>query len=451
MATKQTIQWKKPKDIEFGEALGDKQLNATLDKGDGKLTYSPGKGEKLRPGKHTLTVTASKTKEFEETTEEVELVVTKAKQVIEWKDPADITYGDLLGSKQLNARLKEGDGDLVYDPKEKAKLDAGKHTLKVRAKAGKEYDEAEAEVKLVVNKAEQEIVWKEPKSITYGELLGDDQFTAVLKVGDGKLTYDRKAGLKPPGGKHTLKVTAAATDNYKETTAEVTLVVEPAEQLLEGDLPKTFKYGESFLVTKGFKPTRVSGNPVVTPAHYLKDFSLLKPGKHKFTLTLPANDNFKVYTRVFEFEVLEPPAITVDDWMDKLGFDSKGNLYMKDLGVFGGAGKLTAGKGKELHLSIFKKQLPDDVSAMCTPEQVRDTLFPSKGALGFHITLEFHQGETSLSNPHVYRDLNKMYKGQGVTYQQDEWDALEKKLTQRLDAELIKLKNAIVATKWCQG
>jgi hypothetical protein len=93
MGTKQLIEWKKPKDIEFGEALGDKQLNARLTTGNGKLSYKPDKGHKPEVGKCVLTVTASKTKDFDETTEKVDLMVVKAKQEIEWKAPAAITYG----------------------------------------------------------------------------------------------------------------------------------------------------------------------------------------------------------------------------------------------------------------------------------------------------------------------------------------------------------------------
>jgi hypothetical protein len=153
---------------------------------------------------------------------------------------------------------------------------------------------------------------------------------------------------------------------------------------------------------------------------------------------------------VCEFEVTPPPPITVAAWMKQLKFVDKGSLYMHDLKTFNGAGASHTGNGKGLHLSIFKSQLPDDIPALSTANEVRDILFPASGNKGFHITLEYQDGETSLKNPHVYRDLATIYKGQGVTYVKDEWTALEKTLSKRLDAELVKLKNLIVASKWCQ-
>lgn len=67
-----------------------------------------------------------------------------AKQVIEWKKAKDILYGEALGDKQLNAKLKEGDGDLAYTPKAKTVLGAGKQVLKVTAAATKSFEAAEA-------------------------------------------------------------------------------------------------------------------------------------------------------------------------------------------------------------------------------------------------------------------------------------------------------------------
>lgn len=454
MGAKQVIEWKKPKDIVYGEALGDKQLNAKLSKGDGKLSYKPDKGHKPEAGKCLLTVTAAKTKEFEQTTEEVELKVGKAEQTIEWKAPGAITYGEELGAKQLNAKLKEGDGDLTYTPKAKTVLDAGKQVLKVTAAATKNFEAAEAEVTLVVEKAKPVIEWKTPKPIAFGDALGASELNAVLKEGDGKLVYERKLGDKPPfGGEHTLRVSVATTKNYDAGEAAVSLVVLPVPQVIVADLPETFEYGESFEVLKAFKGTLVSGKPAITPPRYEKDFNTLLPGEHKFTLKLAASASLLPFEREFEFEVLEPPSIAVGEWMKKLKFTNSGNLYMKELGEFTGAGPKLAGKGLNLHLSIFKNQLPmsDGVSGMATAADVLDILFPAKGNKGFHITLEYQVGETSLKNPHVYRDLKTIYQGQGVNLANDEWAALEKKLGTRLDAELIKLKNAIVASKWCKA
>jgi hypothetical protein len=454
MGNKQVIDWKTPKDIVYGEALGDKQLNAELEQGNGKLAYKPAKGFKPEVGKCVLTVTAGKTKEFDESSASVTLNVKKAAQVIDWKNPAAITFGEALGPKQLDATLKEGDGELSYAPKAKAVLDAGKHTLKVTAAATKNFEAASAEVTLVVDKAKPVIEWKTPKPIAYGEALGASELNAVLKEGDGKLVYERKAGDRPPcGGPQTLRVNVAATKNYEAGEATVTLVVLPVPQVIDAVLPATFDYGQSFVVLKEFKGTLVSGKPVIAPALYEKDFATLKPGDHKFTLKLAASASLLPFEREFAFTVLEPPPIAVATWMAKLGFAAAGNLYLKQLKVFNGAGAGLTGKGKALHLSIFKSQLPgaEGVPGRSTAQQVLDILFPADGAQGFHITLEWQQGETSLKNPHVYRGLATIYKGQGVTYSKEEWTALEKKLGNLLNAEVVKLKAAITGTGWCQG
>jgi hypothetical protein len=345
---------------------------------------------------------------------------------------------------------KEGDGDLSYTPKLKTVLDAGKSVLKVTASATKNHVAAEAEVTLVVEKAKPVIVWKDPKPVMAGELLSASELNAVLKEGDGKLVYSKAIGDRVLGGKHTLRVDVAATKNYEAASATVTLLVMPVVQLIEVDLPAKFAYGTPYKVASAFTFKRSVGTPVVEPPLYLKDFAVLKPGKHKFTFKLAGNDSLLPFECVCEFEVTPPPPITVAAWMKQLKFVDKGSLYMHDLKTFNGAGASHTGNGKGLHLSIFKSQLPDDIPALSTANEVRDILFPASGNKGFHITLEYQDGETSLKNPHVYRDLATIYKGQGVTYVKDEWTALEKTLSKRLDAELVKLKNLIVASKWCQ-
>ena len=54
------------------------------------------------------------------------LVIAKATPVITWTNPAEITYGTVLGATQLNATA-DVDGSFVYSPAADTKLNAG-HT-----------------------------------------------------------------------------------------------------------------------------------------------------------------------------------------------------------------------------------------------------------------------------------------------------------------------------------
>jgi hypothetical protein len=71
--------------------------------------------------------------------------------------------------------------------------------------------------------------------MVFGDALGTGEPKAELKEGDGKLVYDRATGAKPPGGKHTLSVSVAATKNCEAGSASVNLVVAPVVQLIEAD------------------------------------------------------------------------------------------------------------------------------------------------------------------------------------------------------------------------
>jgi hypothetical protein len=93
-STLQEIAWSNPANIAFGTELSGTQLNATLTKGDGALTYQPAAGTKLGVGSHTLTVTAAATTNFKETSKSVTITVHKADQTITFSNPGEKTFGD---------------------------------------------------------------------------------------------------------------------------------------------------------------------------------------------------------------------------------------------------------------------------------------------------------------------------------------------------------------------
>jgi hypothetical protein len=80
---------------------------------------------------------------------------------------------------------------------------------------------------VVLTKATQVIAWATPASIIYGDALSTVQLNAIVTRGDGGLAYSPDAGSVLPVGEQVLHVTAAATTNYNEAVAQVTLLVAP--------------------------------------------------------------------------------------------------------------------------------------------------------------------------------------------------------------------------------
>ncbi len=118
---KQTITWANPADIVYETKLSATQLNATLTKGNGALTYNPAKDAVLEVGEHKLKVTAAETTEWAKTEKEVTIKVTKAKSVIEWKTPAPIAKNTKI-EPALTATVKKGGTTLTYVPDKDTKF-----------------------------------------------------------------------------------------------------------------------------------------------------------------------------------------------------------------------------------------------------------------------------------------------------------------------------------------
>lgn len=161
--------------------------------------------------------------------------ILKAEQFITWTNPANITYGELLSPIQLNAFVVgvsggSAPGALTYNPIVGTMLGAGTHTLNVMAAATDNYNEAIANVSIVVNKANQTITWSNPEAILFGTALSSAQLNATV-VGvtggssPGNLTYSPTAGTVLPSGTHTLTVTASSTSNYNEAVYSVQIIV----------------------------------------------------------------------------------------------------------------------------------------------------------------------------------------------------------------------------------
>jgi hypothetical protein len=123
------ITWNNPSDITYGTVLSSTQLNASTST-TGVFTYNPPAGTVLNAGsKQLLTAEFAPTNSnYSNVTDSAYINVLKAQSVITWSKPADIVYGTLLGSAQLNATASTS-GTFTYDPPSGTKLDEGNNQM----------------------------------------------------------------------------------------------------------------------------------------------------------------------------------------------------------------------------------------------------------------------------------------------------------------------------------
>jgi uncharacterized repeat protein (TIGR03803 family) len=121
------ITWSDPNDISYGTLLSDIQLNATSNV-PGIFTYTPVSGTKLDIGNDQLLqvyFTPTDIANYNTVSKTVTINVnTKLTPVITWNAPADITYGTLLSTTQLNAKA-DVPGIFTYTPPVETKLEIG--------------------------------------------------------------------------------------------------------------------------------------------------------------------------------------------------------------------------------------------------------------------------------------------------------------------------------------
>ena len=161
-----TITWANPADITYGTLLSATQLNAVVTgsatagaTAPGAASYVPASGTLLNAGNNqALTVNVASTSNYNSATKSVQIDVLKADQIITWSNPANITYGTLLSSTELNAMVTgvaggSAPGALTYTPASGTLLTAGSQTLNVSAATTSNYKPASASVTLIVDKA----------------------------------------------------------------------------------------------------------------------------------------------------------------------------------------------------------------------------------------------------------------------------------------------------------
>jgi triacylglycerol esterase/lipase EstA (alpha/beta hydrolase family) len=320
---KQTITWSAPAPIVYGTALSATQLNAATNTG-ATLTYTPSAGTILNAGNgQTLTVTAAATPNYDAATATVSIDVLKAKPLLTWAAPAPIVYGTPLDATQLNATANVA-GTFNYTPSAGALLDAGSQTLSAHFTPAdtRDYDEADASVTLVVQRATPVITWAKPSPIVYGTALDATQLSATANVA-GTFSYTPAAGtILNAGSAQTLSVHFTATDtrNYNDASATTTIDVAKAHQTLSWTPPAAIVYGTPLSSAQLNASVSVAGPaPAGTLTYAPASGSVLDAGSRTLTVTALETANYLPATLSVSLDVNRAPL--------SLNIDPKSKLY----------------------------------------------------------------------------------------------------------------------------
>jgi len=264
-----TVTWSNPADIVYGVALGGSQLNATATVA-GTFSYSPASGTVLGAGSQMLAVTFTPddAANYNGSSANVTLNVTKASTTVSWSNPADIVYGTALGASQLNATGSVA-GTFSYSPAAGTVLGVGSHTLSVTFTPddAANYNGASANVSLTVTKAASTINWVNPADIVYGTALGASQLNATANV-TGTFSYSPATGAVLNAGSHTLSVTFTPADaaNYNGGSANVSLTVNKAAPTISWSNPANIVYGMAIGASQLNATANVAGTFSYSPA-----------------------------------------------------------------------------------------------------------------------------------------------------------------------------------------
>jgi hypothetical protein len=108
------------------------------------------------------------------------------------------------------------------------------------------YQAATGTAAIVINKATPVLTWPQPAAIAAGTLLSTTELNATANV-PGAFVYTPPLGTALAAGTHTLSVafTPAATVNYNNAAASVTITVNPATALrIVNPGPQTDRVGD---------------------------------------------------------------------------------------------------------------------------------------------------------------------------------------------------------------
>jgi Flp pilus assembly CpaE family ATPase len=237
--------------------------------------------------------------------------VNRETPTIQWPTPDAISYDDVLGEAQLNARASVP-GAFTYIPAAGEQLAAGSHTLSVTFTPDEtaRYAAAQAEVSIEVARETPTIQWPAPDAITYGDALSDVQLNARASV-LGVFAYTPFLGSMLAAGTHTPSVifTPDETANYISAQAAVSLTVAKATPAIIWLTPATIPYGAALGEAELNATASVPGKFVYTPAAG----TVLAAGTHALSVVFTPADttDYAEAQATVSLTVTEAPPIVI--------------------------------------------------------------------------------------------------------------------------------------------
>lgn len=270
LAGNPTIVWSNPANITYGDELTGTELNATCVL-PGTFDYTPPLTTILDAGTHTLRVdfTPDDLANWNTAFKEVTIVVDKATPVITWGAINSIVYGTALSGTQLNATADVA-GSFIYTPPSGTVLNAGMgQSLHVdfTPTDTANYNNADADNTINVNKANPVITWADPAGITYGTLLSGTQLNATADV-VGSFVYTPSSGTQLDAGlAQNLHVDFTPTDtaNYNSVDDNVSIDVAKATPVITWSNPADITVGTALDGTQLNATADVAGSFVYDP------------------------------------------------------------------------------------------------------------------------------------------------------------------------------------------
>ncbi len=257
-----------PMELALGAAFADPGAKVTDDV-DGERTITGlGAVNTSTAGTYTLTYSASDAAGNEADPVTRTVMVNKATPAVTWSNPAAIVYGTALSAAQLNAASSVA-GTFAYSPVAGAIVNVGTNVLTAVFTPAdtNNYRNKTNTVNLVVNKATPAVTWSNPAAIVYGTTLSSVQLNAASSVAGG-FAYSPAAGTVLNVGTNVLTAVFTPTDtnNYRNRTNTVNLVVNKATPAVTWSNPAAIVYGTALSSVQLNASSSVAGTFAYSPA-----------------------------------------------------------------------------------------------------------------------------------------------------------------------------------------
>src|SRR5207244_29077 len=199
--------------------------------------------------------------------------VSKATPTITWTNPADIAYGTLLGSTQLNAAASTP-GAFVYTPASGTKLNPGNgQILHVGfTPTDANYDTASKDVLINVLKASQTITFGAPASKTYGDLpfvvsaTASSGLSVSFSILSGPATVSGGTVTITGAGTVVVRASQAGNTNYNAAAnVDQSFTVSKATPIITWNNPADITAGTALSATQLNAVANTPGSGTYTP------------------------------------------------------------------------------------------------------------------------------------------------------------------------------------------